>query len=199
MFVQVIRGPVRDEQAAREVLESWMDELRPGAIGWLGSTAGVTPAGDLVVLARFASEEEARQNSDRPEQGDWWARAEQQFAGPVTFHDCPDVAMVLDGGSDDAGFVQVMEFQAPDPPSAAEIAEPSSRFVRAHRPDVLGGVVAVSPEGYVCQAVYFTSEEEAREHEAATPPEEDMAEWEEFVRRLGEPTYHDLRSPLLLS
>lgn len=77
-----------------------MDEVRPGAIGWIGSTGGMNSDGELCIQARFASDDEARRNSDRLEQSAWWREMEQQFSGPVTFHGCRDVAMLLDGGDD---------------------------------------------------------------------------------------------------
>src|SRR5688572_13024274 len=81
MFVQVFQGPVSDPQQAKTLLERWAAELGPTADGWLGSTAGVTDDGTLVALARFESEEAARRNSDRPEQGEWWAQMAQVFTG----------------------------------------------------------------------------------------------------------------------
>ena len=92
MFVQVIQGPVSDATAARAQFEKWMTELAPGAIGWLGSTAGVTDDGTLVALARFESEEAARQNSDRPEQ--------TEFTGPLQ-HRQGEGVRNAEGGDDD--------------------------------------------------------------------------------------------------
>src|SRR5919112_458875 len=109
MFVQVIQGPVSDATAARAHFETWMTELAPGATGWLGSTAGVTEDGTLVVLARFESEEAARQNSDRPEQTAWWEQTRQVFTGEPEFHNSTRVDLDLPGNPDEAGFVQVMQ------------------------------------------------------------------------------------------
>ena len=81
MFVQVIQGPVSDAGQMRSRLERWADELAPGSIGWLGTTAGVTDDGTFVALARFESEEAARQNSDRPEQSAWWEETVSLFSG----------------------------------------------------------------------------------------------------------------------
>src|ERR1700747_4456 len=67
MFVQVIQGHVSDAAQARAQLDRWAEEVAPGAVGWLGSTSGVTDDGRLVALARFESDEAARPNSDRPE------------------------------------------------------------------------------------------------------------------------------------
>ena len=33
---------------------------------------------------------------------------EALFDGPVEFHDCDDVTLMMDGGSDEAGFVQII-------------------------------------------------------------------------------------------
>jgi len=60
VFVQVITGKVTDAAAVRARFDRWLEELAPGAKGWLGSTAGVTDDGRVVVLARFESEEAAR-------------------------------------------------------------------------------------------------------------------------------------------
>ncbi len=46
MFVQAIEGRVADREGLRRQLERWMSELRPGAQGFLGSTAGVTDGGE---------------------------------------------------------------------------------------------------------------------------------------------------------
>ncbi|MFA9429469.1 hypothetical protein [Egicoccus sp. AB-alg2] len=198
MFVQVIHAADADPDVL-DVMTRWQQELRPGAIGFLGSTGGRTPSGDLIVVARFASEEEARRNSERPEQGDWWSQVSKHLHGEVRFHDCTDVATMLEGGSDEAGFVQVITARADEGVTAKEVAERASRFVSAHRPDVLGGLCAVAPDGTMFEVVYFTSEQEAREHEAAELPEDAAAEMEEFWSRFGEPRYFDLPQPVIWS
>jgi hypothetical protein len=68
MFVQVIKGQVSDAAEVQAAWNRWLDEIAPGAIGWLGTTAGVTDEGTFVGLARFDSEDAARRNSERPEQ-----------------------------------------------------------------------------------------------------------------------------------
>jgi hypothetical protein len=199
MFVQVIHGPVHSEPEAREMLERWMDEIRPGAVGWLGTTAGVTSGGELVVIARFASEQEARSNSDRREQDAWWTEMEKQFTVPPTFHDCDDVATLLDGGRDDAGFVQVMQWPTSGSRTAAELAAQATELVREHRPDVVGGLVAVARDGTTFEVVFFTSEKDARRAEAEPLPQSAMQQMQELMEGLGEPTYHDLSTPMLVS
>ena len=73
VFVQVIQGQVANAGQVQAAFDRWAQELAPGpAAGW-GSTAGVTEDGRFIALARFASEQAARRNSDRPEQDRWWA------------------------------------------------------------------------------------------------------------------------------
>ncbi|WP_052666803.1 hypothetical protein [Nitriliruptor alkaliphilus] len=195
MFVQVIRGAVRSEDDAMAVFERWLEEVRPDAVGYLGTTAGVTDDGELVVVARFASEDEARRNSGRPEQGAWWEQMEQQFTGEVRFYDCADVATFLDGGDDEAGFVQVMQSSSDGSLGAADLAAPAGDVVSAYRPDVLGGLVAIADDGTAFQVVYFTSEEEARAAEAQEMPPEVGEDMERIMRGLGDITYLDLHAP----
>src|SRR5712691_314837 len=91
MFVQVIHGRVISPEQVRAALDRWSGQLAAGAEGWLGSTAGVTGDGRFVALARFESADAARRNSDRPEQGQWWAETSKLFTGEVTFRDSSDV------------------------------------------------------------------------------------------------------------
>ena len=76
MFVQVIQGHVSNATQMRAQLDKWVEQVAPGAVGWLGSTSGVTGDGTLIALARFESAEAARQNSDRPQQTAWWEQTE---------------------------------------------------------------------------------------------------------------------------
>jgi hypothetical protein len=41
MFVQVIQGHVSDAAQVRAQLDRWVEEVAPGAVGWLGSTSGL--------------------------------------------------------------------------------------------------------------------------------------------------------------
>ena len=70
MFVQIIEGRTTDAEALRQRGKVWADEVGPGAVGFLGVTAGVTADGRAITIARFESEAQARANGDRPEQGE---------------------------------------------------------------------------------------------------------------------------------
>jgi hypothetical protein len=170
MFVQVIRGQSGDPQAARRLMDRWMEELRPGARGFLGSTAGVAPGGEMIALARFESADAARANSDRPEQGQWWEEMAKTFAGEVTFKNADDVDVLMGGGTNEATFVQIMTGQAVDQATARSLQPEIERVVSASRPEVLGGVIAWHDDATFTEAIYFRSEAAARQGEAGEPP-----------------------------
>ena len=147
MFVQVIRGQVTDPEQVHAALDRWSEQLAAGAPGWLGSTAGVTEDGRFVALARFESEEAARRNSDRPEQGQWWMETSKLFAGEVIFHDSSDVTADIAGDPDTAGFVQVMQGRSSDPERARELMAQNPDEWAAFRPDVIGSVAVGHEDG----------------------------------------------------
>ncbi len=198
MFVQVIRGQVTDPEQVHAALDRWSEQLAAGAPGWLGSTAGVTEDGQFVALARFESEEAARRNSDRPEQHQWWVETSKLFAGDVTFSDSSDVDVDVNGNPDEAGFIQVMQGRGSDPERARELMAQNPDDWAAFRPDVIGSV-AVGQEGAAyTMALYFTSEEAAREGERKEPPPQLKAQMEEMNQlSIGEPEFLDLRQPWL--
>ncbi len=198
MFVQVIKGEVGDAGKAREALDHWLAELADGATGWLGSTSGVTDDGILITLARFDSEENARRNSDRLEQGAWWAETEKIFTGPVTFADSVDVQVDLLGDPDQAGFVQVMQGSVSNPERVRELMQMDRDTWRADRPELLGTVAAIHEGNTYTTAAYFTSEAEAREGEKKEPSAEMRAVMEEMSELFpGETVYYDLKEPWL--
>src|SRR5579859_3902909 len=116
MFVQVMHGQAADRGALRAAFDAWATEVAPRSAGWLGSTAGLAADDGFVALVRFASEADARTLAGRPEQQDWWVATAKLFVGTVTVQDSARVLAFLDGGSDRAGFVQVIQgrITAPD-------------------------------------------------------------------------------------
>lgn len=197
MFVQVIQGKAKDAAGLRKQWEGWNKELKPGARGYLGSTAGVTPDGEFIALVRFEDEDVARANSDRTEQGAWWEET-SQYLEDLMFHDCTVVDLINDGGSDAAGFVQVIQGKVTDVEKARELDRANQSQMNEMRPDVIGGVVAWHPQnGRFTNALYFTSETEARakEKETSSSPEFEqvMKEWEAISD--GEPKFLDITEP----
>jgi hypothetical protein len=198
VFVQVIQGQVTDAGKVRAAFDRWVQELAPGATGWLGSTAGVTDDGRFIALARFESEQAARQNSDRPEQDRWWAETSTLFTGEPSFKDSSDVTVDVTGDPDAAGFVQVMQGRGSDPDRARELMGQDSAAWADFRPDVVGSVAVGHEGGAYTMAMYFTSEAEAREGERKEPPPELQAQMEEMQRlSIGEPEFFDLKQPWL--
>jgi hypothetical protein len=201
MFVQVITGKTSKAAEVRAAVDRWEKDLAPGAEGWLGSTAGVTADGRLVALARFESEEAAQRNSDRPEQGEWWAEVAKLLDGEATFRNSVNVMPDLRGDPDQAGFVQVMQGQqGPDPKRAQELMNQNSDEWAAFRPEVLGSLGIAHPDDTWTMVLYFTSEADAREGERKEPPAELQAQMEEMNKlSVGEPEYFDLKDPWLSS
>jgi len=198
MFVQVIEAKAKDADALRAQMEAWDRDVKPGAEGFLGSTAGVTEDGTFIAAARFESEEAARRNSDRPEQGQWWEQIAQHLDDPK-FYDCGDVDVFLGGGSDDAGFVQVIQGYATDKGQLQDVMTSMGDSIQDQRPDVIGGVVAWGPDDGFSDFVYFTSEAEAREGEKRdTESRESPAgnDWDKLVRDVK---FLDLKDPWLFS
>ncbi|MDF2966932.1 MAG: hypothetical protein K0Q93_710 [Nocardioidaceae bacterium] len=198
MFIQVIQGHVSDAAQVRRHLETWQTEVAPGAAGWLGSTSGVTDDGYMVTLARFESEEAARRNSDRPEQTAWWEQMATVFTDAPVFHDSSSVVVDTPGDPSQAQFVQVMQGRSSDPDRVRELMANDPTDWESFRPEILGTVsVGHDGDGWT-MAIYFTSEEEAREGEQKPPPpelQEMMAEMDALS--IGEPAYYDLRDPWL--
>jgi hypothetical protein len=187
------------DEGLQTQLAAWMSDLRPGAEGWLGATAGVTAYGAFIAVTRFESQEAAKANSDRPEQGLWWEKTAAMFDDEVTFRDCPDVDVFGAGGSDAAGFVQIMIGRA-DRAALKPLAEELDAVLRRRRPDVIGGTAAWPGDGTFIQTVYFTSEDEARANESAAPiSDQDRTDAERLMSLMEVDRYIDLPHPLLYS
>lgn len=196
MFVQVIEGRVSDREGLHRQMDKWMSDLRPGASGFLGSTAGVTDDGYGIAFARFESAAAAKANSERPEQGRWWADTENCYSGGVTFTDSEDVETFLGGGSNDAGFVQIMRGSA-DRDQLHAIDAGFEKVAGSWRPDLIGGLrVWTAPDRYI-EANYFTSEADAREGEKKEAPSELAAQAADFEKLMANVEYSDLRDPWL--
>ena len=97
------------------------------------------------------------------------------------------------GGSDDAGFVQVIQGKTDDPDRLKETMGADSDDFRQERPDIIGGTFALTDDGTFINTVAFTDEASAREGEKRSSPPEDMMS---LMRDL---TYFDLRDPWFAS
>jgi hypothetical protein len=199
MFVQMMEGRTSDPEGLQRQLDRWVAELEPGAAGYVGTTGGVTSDGRVVMFARFESEDAARANSDRPEQGAWWADTEKCFDGPVTFTESSDIQSFLAGGSDDAGFVQVMKVANADRELAARLDSEFEKIAGDMRPDLIGGWRMWTGPDSAVDVNYFTSEAAARDGESKPPPPELAELFGEFMETMSNAEFIDLSSPMLHS
>jgi hypothetical protein len=199
VFIQVMEGRVGDREGLQAQLAAWMSDLQPGVEGWLGTTAGETADGRFIAVVRFESQDAAEANSGQPEQGAWWEKTAATFDGEVTFTNCPDVDTFGTGGSDDAGFVQIMIGRG-DRAAIKPLADELDAALRRMRPDVIGGTAAWPGDGTFVQTVYFTSEGEARANESGPPmSEQDRADAERLMSLMQVDRYIDLPDPMLYS
>ena len=192
MFIQIMQGRCSRTEELRGHLDRWTEEMSPAAAGWLGGTYGFTDDGMFVGVVRFDSKESAAANAARPEQGAWWSEVEQCFDGPVEFHDCDDVSLLLDGGSDSAGFVQIIRGKVDDPTRLKEMLGSDTDMLHEARPEIIGATLAIEDDGTFTETVAFTDEASARRGESQQMPEDMRREWESMVKDMQ---FLDLRQP----
>lgn len=192
MFIQIIQGKCTHADELRALADRWRDELAPGADGWLGGTYGFTDDDMFVGVVRFESREQAMANSERPEQAAWAEQMMGLMDGDVTFHDCEDVTLMMGGGSDDAGFVQVIQGKVDDPDrlKAFIAADPTS--LHEMRPEIIGATLAIEPDGTFTETVAFTDEASARASEGIEPPADVRSELDYAMK---DATFYDLHHP----
>lgn len=200
MFIQIIKGKCSRPDELRAMTDRWVRDLAPAATGWLGGTFGFTEDGDSVAVVRFESRQAAEANAARSEQSAWYAEMESLFDGPLEFHDCDTVKLMLDGGSDDAGFVQVITGHIDDA-SLLESTGTMEAMLHEARPEIIGITFAMEADGTFVETVFFTDEAAARAGEAQTMPTqgqaaESMRQWQEHVHVAG---FMDLRQPWFAS
>ncbi|MFD1824646.1 MULTISPECIES: hypothetical protein [Mumia] len=195
MFIQVIQGPCSRQDEMRAAMEQWRTERADEVVGWLGGTYGFTDDGTFVAVVRFDSEESARSNSGSREQSAWWERTRMLFDGEPMFHDCTDVTVALDGGSDEAGFVQVIQGRVSDADRLKAMMTDTDQLHEA-RPDIIGASLAISDDGTFTETVAFTDEESARRGEQQDMPAEIRADMESAM---ADASYLDLHEPWFAS
>lgn len=191
MFIQVFQGACTRHDDVHALLDEWRSDLSPGATGWLGGTFGFTDDDQLVGVVRFESREAAAANSARPEQSAWAERLMALMDGPLEFHDCEDVTLMMDGGSDSAGFVQVIRGRVDDP-SRLKAMMTDTEMLHEMRPEILGGTLAIEADGTFTETIAFTTEEDARRGEKLEPPADVRRELDRVMQGA---TFYDLHHP----
>jgi hypothetical protein len=191
VFIQVIQGRCTRQDELRALAQGWRTEVGTEAPGFLGGTFGFTDDDQFIGVVRFESQDAARANSERPEQAAWAEKMSALMDGTPEYHDCDDVTTFLDGGSDDAGFVQVIRGRVEDRDRVKALLADTDEL-RRMRPEIIGGTLAFEDDGSFTQTVAFTDEASARRGEQTEPPPE-MREAIEALMRGA--TFYDLRDP----
>lgn len=199
MFIQVIQGQCKDPDGVRRLTEEWRERMAPTVVGWLGGTYGITDDDRFVGVVRFESREAAARSAATPEQAAWLDRLRDCFDGELMFHDCDNAMMFLGGGSDEAGFVQVIQGRVTDADRFRHMFEEPMDLLHEHRPEIIGGTVAVDKDGYFTETVAFRTEAEAREGEKKEMPEEIRREMERDMALTQDVVYLDLHRPWFAS
>lgn len=119
----------------------------------------------MVAVARFVSQGHARVTGSLPDQQAWCAEVSKAFDDGIVVRGCPVVDVLLDGGSDEAGFVQVVQGRAVDRHDMRHRLHDFAVEVRQLRTDVIGATVAWDGDRRFTQTTYFTSEPDARRGE----------------------------------
>jgi hypothetical protein len=105
--------------------------------------------------------------------------------------------LFLDGGSDQAGFVQIIRGKVDDPARLKSMMSSDTDALHEMRPDIIGGTLAIEDDGTFTETIAFTSEADARKYEATAPmPAEMQAEMEAVMHDV---TYMDLHQPFFSS
>jgi hypothetical protein len=200
VFIQIIQGRATNPPGIRRDLGRWQRQLATGAHGWLGTTTGITEDGWSMSVIRFASEDHARRNGERPEQREWWRDASQHLAR-VVFHDALRVHTYLDGGSDEAGFVQILQGHTDDMERMAGLGRDQDAALAPDAPRILGRTLAEHADrpGDFTQTTYFTSEQDARRSEQERSAKADEPVGKELRSLMTNLRYFDLRDPQMLS
>jgi hypothetical protein len=200
MFIRVIQGRATNPPGIRRDLGRWQRQLAAGADGWLGSTTGITEDGWSIAAVRFASEAQARRNSDRPEQREWWRDASQHLAR-IAVHDAPKVHIYRNRGADEAGFVQVIQGYSDDIERMASLGRDQEEVLARKAPQILGMTLAEHADwpGDFTQIVYFTSEQDARRFAQEPLAEADKPALERLHSLITNSRCFDLRDPQMLS
>ena len=191
MFIQIIQGRCTRQDELHALADRWREELGPTADGWLGGTYGFTDDDTFLGIVRFESREAAMRNSERPEQQEW-ARQMMALVDDLESHDCDDVTMLMGGGSDDAGFVQVIRGKVDDPDRLKTMMTSDTDTLHQMRPEILGGTLAIEPDGTFTETIAFSDEDSARRGEQIEPPAQIAGELQWAMQ---DATFYDLHHP----
>ena len=194
MFIQIIQGKCTRADELRSLLQTWHRDLSAGATGWLGATYGFADDDMFLGVVRFESREAAMANSERPEQGQWAKELLSVMDGQVEFHDCADVSLMLDGGSDSAGFVQIIRGRVADP-SGLKALMTDADMLHDVRPEIIGATLGLEEDGTFTETVAFTDEAAARDGERRMYPEMPADRRQALESAMAGASFWDIHEP----
>lgn len=193
MFIQMVQGRCSRQDEMRGLVDDWCGQMadRPG---WLGGTYGFTDDDRFVGVVRFESNDSCRELAISPEAAMWWAGAEALFDGRCEVHESEDVSMMLGGGSDDAGFVQVMRGHVGDADKFRHFMTDAEMTSMLHdaRPEIIGATLAMERDGSFVETIAFTDEASARKGEQQDMPADVASELQSVM---ADVEYLDLHHP----
>lgn len=196
MFIQMVQGRCSRQDEMRALVDDWSAMMadRPG---WLGGTYGFTDDDRFLGVVRFESADACRESAALPDAGLWWASAESLCDGPCEIHESGDVTMMLQGGSDDAGFVQIMKGRVGDAERMRHlISDEMSSMLHEARPEILGATMAIEADGRFVETIAFTDEASARRGEQMEMPDDVR---DELRSAMADVEYVDLHRPWFAS
>jgi len=189
----MVQGACSQEDDMRMLVDEWCERMADEP-GWLGGTYGFTDDGRFLGMIRYESMGACRRACSASDAGAWWAAAMEMFDSPPEIHQSEDVMLMLDGGSDDAGFVQVMRGRVGNSDKLRRIMTDQEMTSMLHqaRPDIIGATMLIEDDGTFTETVFFTDEESARKGESMEMPAEVAKDLEEAM---AEVDYYDLPKP----
>jgi hypothetical protein len=195
VYIQMAQGKCDRQDEMRRIVDNWSAAMAERE-GWLGGTYGFTDDGRFVGVTRYASAADCeRLFADELSQQSW--ATAQRICEDLVMHESGDVTMMLEGGSDSAGFVQVMRGHIGDPERFRHLAsDEMTSMLHQARPEVIGGTLAVEPDGAFIETIFFTDEDSARHGESQDMPEQVRAELEDAF---ADVEYLDLHKPWFAS
>jgi len=203
MIVGFNRARVSNAQAARDHLDRWKTELRELSTP-SEAFAGLTEDGEIVMMVRFSTEEEAAAHIASPEQQAQWSALKAFLASPPTPFSGDDVEIRGDEPADDVGFVQVMTGRTTDRAALEagerEMTDSLQDRMREVHPAWRRSIRLWIDDEHLVEANLFTDEAGARRGEAAMGEDPELSA--AFTKRselLAEVEFLDLADPVVVA
>ncbi|HET8602663.1 MAG TPA: hypothetical protein VFM09_01940 [Marmoricola sp.] len=192
----MVQATCHHQDRMRHIVDDWSTAMA-ARDGWLGGTYGFTEDGRFVGVVRYESAA-AREELMRDEASKaGWEAALACCEGDLETHQSEDVTMMLRGGSDDAGFVQVMRGHIGESDRFAHLAsDEMTSMLHEARPEIIGATMAIEPDGTFVETIAFTDEPSARRGEHQDMPADVR---EDLQHAFLDVEYLDLHQPWFAS